>query len=114
MNTTKPRKRRTPKERLAALDLTLAKLARIEDCPNKSNIATIRRTIRRSATMHPDEVLRSEALAVEQIIKLTRLTIRYGRLREGRRISIIPFFEGCFLVRDKKAQQEQAKGKVGR
>jgi len=93
MNTTKPRKRRTPKERLAALDLTLAKLARIEDCPNKSNIATIRRTIRRSVTQHADEVLRSEALSVEQIIKLTRLTIRYRRLRKAGRISKLPFFE---------------------
>jgi hypothetical protein len=83
MNTVKRRKRRTPQERLAAVDLMLSKLAQRKGCPNRPAIANFLRTIHAAGRRHPDEVLKVMAQCTEQVIEVTRLELRYPELRNG-------------------------------
>jgi hypothetical protein len=86
---------RTPQERLADVGLVLGKLAAMEGCPNLPAIENVCRIVRSSKTRRrSDEAVRIMARLGEQLIKATRLELRYRRDRKaGKLIEMIPFFE---------------------
>jgi hypothetical protein len=86
---------RTPQKRLADVGLALGKLAATEGCPNRTAIESVRRIVRSSKARRRSDAVRLMARFGEQLIKATRLELRYRRDRKtGKLIEMIPFFEG--------------------
>jgi hypothetical protein len=89
----KKRKRRTPEELLQRNELMLSKLISTKNCPNQ---ATLVKALKHTRWAQNNTDQRTQRLLVttgNHLIQLTRMRLRYDRMRKAGKIDKMPFFE---------------------